>query len=158
MRWILRVAPAFVVFWLVLSGHFTALFLILGALSVALVCWITWRADVIRHDEIPPRLLVRLPWYFLWLGKEVLLASLTVLRAIWSPRTVLVPVVETTPARDLAEVPQVVYANSITLTPGTLSLALGDGHIEVHSLDAAGVATLDEGKMLRQVQRLEERR
>jgi multicomponent Na+:H+ antiporter subunit E len=158
MRWIVRVAPAFVVFWLVLSGHFTVLFLILGALSVALVCWITWRTGVIRHDEIPLRLLVRLPRYFLWLGKEVLLASLTVLRMIWSPRTVLEPVVETTAPQDLTEVSQVVYANSITLTPGTLSLALGDDRIEVHSLDPAGVVALDKGGMLRQVRRLEERR
>jgi multicomponent Na+:H+ antiporter subunit E len=62
-------------------------------------------------------------------------------------------VVAPTPARDLPDLLQVVYANAITLTPGTLSLDVDDDRIEVHSLEQAGIDELRDGEMLRQVRR-----
>jgi multicomponent Na+:H+ antiporter subunit E len=62
--------------------------------------------------------------------------------------------VATTSSADLSELSQMVYANSITLTPGTLSLDVGEEHIEVHSLDPAGIKDLHSGAMLRRVRRL----
>jgi multicomponent Na+:H+ antiporter subunit E len=48
----------------------------------------------------------------------------------------------------------VIYANSITLTPGTLSLRVDDEGIEVHSLDPAGIGQLRGGGMLARVRKL----
>jgi multicomponent Na+:H+ antiporter subunit E len=152
--WTLRTAPVLAVFWLVLSGHVEPLPLALGALSVALVCWLAWRADLDRHHGMSARFALRLPLFALWLGMKVLVSALAVVRKAWSPRLVLRPVVAPTPARDLPELAQVVYANAITLTPGTLSLDIDDNHIEVHSLEPAGVEELREGAMLRRVRQL----
>ena len=54
------------------------------------------------------------------------------------------------------ELGQVIYANSITLTPGTVSINLFDDEIEVHALTVAGAAGLEEGTMDRRVTELEQ--
>lgn len=155
--WTLRTAPLLTAFWLILSGKYGVLLLSLGALSITLVCWISWRADTGGHKGIPAAMLARTPRYFLWLGKEVLRSSLWVLRRIWTPHLTLRPVVDNTPAADMSALSQVTYANSITLTPGTLSMKLHDEHIEVHGLDATTIADLDTGDMARRVRRIEAR-
>jgi multicomponent Na+:H+ antiporter subunit E len=148
----LRTAPFAIAFWLVLSGHYEPLLLTLGGLSVAVVCWLAWRAGLDHLGATLP-LLPRLPRYLLWLSGQVLVSALAVVRKVWSPRPSLRPVVASTPASNLPELSQVVYANSITLTPGTLSLHVGDDRIEVHSLERAGIDELRDGAMLGRVRR-----
>lgn len=155
MRWITRTGPLLAIFWLVLSGHFNPLFLSLGALSVGLVCWISLRSENTSRGNIPPRMVLRLPAYFLWLGMEVLRSSLAVTRLVWSPRPTLRPAMGVTPAERLSALGQATYANSITFTPGTLALTVDDDGIEVHSLKEADIAHLRAGQMLRRVRRLE---
>lgn len=147
-------APLLAVFWLVLSGHFEPLLLALGALSVAVVGWLARRADLDQHYGVTLSFALRLPWYLLWLGGKVFASALTVVRKVWSPRPDLQPVVAPIPARDLPELSQVVYANSITLTPGTLSMYLDDDRIDVHSLEQSGIDDLREGAMLGKVRRM----
>lgn len=155
MRWVARMAPLFAVFWLVLSGHLEPLLLVLGALSVALVCWLSVRAGLPARETVTIPLALRLPRYLLWLAKEVLVSAIAVVRKAWSPRLALEPVVEATPSPEMSALTQVVYANSITFTPGTLSLDLDDDRIRVHSLEPADVESLRAGRMLRHVRRLE---
>lgn len=157
MRRVPRTLPLFVVFWLVLSGHFDPLLLSLGALSVATVCWLTWRADLLENQRLSWRRLLGLPLYLVWLAAEVVRSAWAVARLAWAPRLTLRPVVESTPLPPMTALGQVTYANSITLTPGTLSLDVDDDQIRVHSLDPDGVAELRRGGMLRRVERLEDR-
>lgn len=158
LRWLLLMGPCFVAFWLLLSGHFEMLFLALGAASVALVCWLCARAGVTREVDLPGRLLLRLPRYFLWLGAQVLVSAVAVVRRVWTPRTKLSPAVAAVSTAELSELSQVVYANSITFTPGTLALELTDDHIEVHSLERAGAVQLQGGAMHDRVRALEGQR
>lgn len=151
-RRVLRTALLPAVFWLVLSGHLEPLLLTLGALSIAVVQWLAWRAGLVRYG-LPLGFVLRQPRYLLWLSGQVLGAAWAVTRKVWSPRPALRPVVLPTPAAGLPDLPLVVYANSITLTPGTLSLDVGADRIEVHSLERAGVERLRRGAMLRRVRR-----
>ncbi|MGW0735144.1 Na+/H+ antiporter subunit E [Streptomyces sp. NPDC002851] len=153
-RRVLRTALLPAVFWLLLSGHFEPLPLALGVLSVAVVSGLTLRAGLDRYG-VTPGFVLRLPRYLLWLSGRVLGAGLAVTRTVWSPRLALRPVVLPTPASGLRERSLVLYANSITLTPGTLSLDVGEDRIEVHSLERAGVEELRGGAMLSQVRRTE---
>ncbi len=158
---VLRLAPLLVVFWLVLSGHYTPLLLGLMVLSVVVVCWLIWRADFDRRSAVTPffdiragsalRTLLYAPW-LIW---QVLVAAVSASRRVWSRNPDLRPAVARTAADDMHVVSQVVYANSITLTPGTLSLDVDDEAIEVHSLDPEGIEELAEGEMLRRVRRTE---
>ncbi|MFP5305000.1 MAG: Na+/H+ antiporter subunit E [Gammaproteobacteria bacterium] len=65
------------------------------------------------------------------------------------------PVVRTTAASDMSEVELVTYANSITLTPGTLAMNVEESSIEVHSVDPSLVDELDAGAMAAKVRRME---
>lgn len=158
MRGTLRAAPLLVLFWAVLSGHFDPLFLVLGTFSVVLVCMLTWRARLGEQETVSVPLSLRLLRYLPWLVKDVLVSAVAVVRKVWAPRTALRPVVGITPTDDLSSLSQVVYANSITFTPGTLSLDVDEDRIKVHSLEAADIESLNTGRMLRRVQRLEARR
>jgi multicomponent Na+:H+ antiporter subunit E len=67
------------------------------------------------------------------------------------------PSVESVPADGMTPLAQVIYANSITLTPGTLSISVDDESILVHSLQPAGIAALHEGAMRARAHGLESR-
>jgi multicomponent Na+:H+ antiporter subunit E len=143
-------------FWLALSGHYTVLLLALGAASVALVVWISQRMEIVDEEQ-PIHLSLSLPRYAVWLLGLVLVAALRVARLVWSPRPALRPVVGRTDAEGMSHLAQTIYANSITLTPGTLAMTVDDDAVEVHSLEPAGLDELRRGAMLNRVRRLESR-
>lgn len=143
-------------FWLVLSGHYTVLLLTFGAASVALVVWISQRMEIVDEEQ-PIRLTLSLPRYVAWLGIQILVAAVRVARLIWSRRPALRPSVGHVPAEGMSHLAQTIYANSITLTPGTLSMTVDDENVEVHSLQPAGLDDLRRGAMLGRVRRLESR-
>lgn len=144
-------------FWLLLSGHYTVLLLVLGLVSVLLVVWITRRMVAADGTDVGPRLSVRAAGYAVWLAGQVLVSSWAVFRQVWSLRPDPRPVVGVTPAEDLSVPATVGYANSITLTPGTLSLQVLEDGIEVHALRESDLDDLRAGRMHDRLRRLEAR-
>lgn len=157
MRRALHVAPPLMVFWLLLSGHYTGLLLAFGVLSVLVVVRIVRRMEAVDGTGFRMRLPMRAPLYAGWLAWQVLVSSFAVLRQVWSPRLAPQPTVDLTPTNDLSEVARVAYANSITLTPGTLSLQVDEASIEVHALRESDLDKLQSGGMLDRLRRLEAR-
>lgn len=155
MRRALRPALPLAAFWLLLSGHFTVLLLAFGVLSVLVVVVIIRRMYIVDGTYFRLRLPARAPLYAGWLVWQVVLSSIAVLRQVWSPRLAPCPAVGTTPTEDLSEVGTVAYANSITLTPGTISLQVSGSDIEVHALRGADLDELRSGGMLERLRRLE---
>lgn len=143
-------------FWLVLSGQYTVLLLTVGAASIALVVWISQRMEIVDEEQ-PIHLTLSLPRYVAWLAVQMLVAAVRVARLVWLPRPTLRPVVGRVPAQDMSHLAQTIYANSITVTPGTLAMMVDDESIEVHSLQPAGLEDLRRGAMLGRVRRLESR-
>lgn len=143
-------------FWLVLSGHYTVLLLTVGAVSIALVVWISQRMEIVDEEQ-PIHLTLSLPRYVAWLAIQLFIAAVRVARQVWSPRPALHPVVGRVPAEDMSHLAQTIYANSITVTPGTLALTVDDDSVEVHSLRPSGLEDLRGGAMLGRVRRLESR-
>lgn len=141
-------------FWLALSGHYTALLISVGAASVVLVIWISNRMEIVDEEQ-PIHITLSLPRYTGWLMIQILIAAWRVARLVWSPRPALRPLVGIVPAEDLSHLAQAIYANSITLTPGTLAMTVDDDSVEVHSLQPAGLDDLRRGAMLDRVRRLE---
>ncbi len=134
--------------WLVLSGIFESWLLALGVASSLLVAWSLRRAD--RRDGEPvvfSMRLWRLPGYFFWLGIEIVKSNIDVARCILSPSLPISPAVKWLPAKQRSELGRVLYADSITLTPGTLSIDLTEDEVEVHAIDEASFALLDSGEM-----------
>ena len=108
--------------WLLLSGFFTILLLGLGVGSVAAVVWIAHRMDVIDHEGHPIHLTVRAVFFWPWLLKEIIKANFDIARVIVSRKMPINPTVIQVKATQETELGQVVYANSITLTPGTVTM------------------------------------
>jgi len=153
-RRVLGLVLPLAVFWLLLSGHYTVLLLGFGVLSVLMVVVIMRRMDVVDGTRFRVRLPLRAPLYAGWLAWQIVVSSAVVLRQVWTPRLSPRPAVCRTPVNGLSEVGTVAYANSITLTPGTLSMQVDEAGIEVHALRRADLDALQSGGMLDHVRDL----
>ena len=132
--------------WVLFSGIIQPLLLGLGLASVLGVAWLKARADRRDRDPVPFALRPgRLPGYLLWLSWEIAKSNVDVARRILSPSLPVAPAVRWLPASQRTELARVIYANSITLTPGTLSIDLRDEWVEVHALDESSLDGLERG-------------
>ncbi len=142
-------------FWLALSGHYTALLLFLGVISVVWVALIARRMDIVDHEGRVLRILsISAVPYFIWLIYQILLSCVAVARMILSPIERLHPVVDHVSADGMTDIEKVAYANSITLTPGTLTLEVHEDTLEIHSVQSDLVESLKAGSMSNRIRRL----
>ena len=144
------------VFWLLNSGHYTPLILSLGAVSIAFVVYIAHRMDVVDHESQPLHLTSRVPIYYIWLGKEIILANISVVKHIWLGNESISPTLSVLKASQKTDMGKVIYANSITLTPGTVAIDVVDDQIMVHALLRESRDDLETGEMDRRVRLLED--
>lgn len=156
MAHIISLTVTLYVLWLLLSGHTEPLLLALGLGSALLVVLIAARMEVIDRESHPFHLTAKLPAYWAWLGWEIVKANFAVAKLILTPSLPISPTVVKVRASQPSELGQVVYANSITLTPGTVSMGLDEGQIEVHALTATMARELEAGDMDRRVTKMEE--
>lgn len=150
----IRLISAFLVlylFWLVLSGHFTAFLLTAGAACAAAVVWFAQRMDVIDAEGHPVQLGWRILAYWAWLSKEIVKSAWDVSRIIVDPRLPISPSLVRFRPSQKTTVGLVIHANSITLTPGTISIDAEQGEFLVHALTQAGAEGLTTGDMDRRV-------
>jgi multicomponent Na+:H+ antiporter subunit E len=144
--------------WLLLSGHYEPLILAFGAFSCALTVYVAHRRmSIVDEEGQPLQAGWRAPLYWIWLVKEILKSNLDVAKRILAPRLDITPRFITVDATQPTEFGQVIYANSITLTPGTTSLRVYDGKIDVHALTKESADGLLSGEMDRRVTGIERR-
>ena len=141
------------VIWLLLSGHYDPLLLTLGVLSCIICLYVTWKAKFIDEEGLPLHLLIRLPIYTLWLFKEIIKANIDTAKIIIvnnpDPQNFRVKSSQKT------EAGKVTYANSITLTPGTVTTVLDGDILEVHALSSDMADDVKSGAMDKKVSWLE---
>ncbi|MDH5445482.1 MAG: Na+/H+ antiporter subunit E [Gammaproteobacteria bacterium] len=139
-------------FWLLLSGHFEPLLLGLGLASVALTIFLVHRMEVVDHESYPLHLSKQLPKFIVYLFKEILLSNIDVVKRVLSPRRPSIsPKLFEVPLPQKSILGQVIYANSITLTPGTVSIQLTENKILVHALSKEAADALADGSMAKQI-------
>jgi multicomponent Na+:H+ antiporter subunit E len=141
--------------WLLLSGHFEPLVLILGLASCVVVVAITRRMDLIDHEGHPIHLTRRATGYWLWLAWEVVKANIDVAKRVLAPNMNISPTMVRLTASQKTDLGLVIYANSITLTPGTVSVDVEPGEILVHALSRDAAEDLRGGEMDRRVAQFE---
>jgi multicomponent Na+:H+ antiporter subunit E len=149
--------PSFLVFatclgfWLLLSGHLAALDLGAGVLASALVALHNrGEEELSTAVRLWPRVAVT---YVPWLLREIVKSNVEVARIVLSPRLPIDPVVirQTTALR--TPLGLTTYGNSITLTPGTVTLDVEGSTVVVHALTADGARALLDGDMAARVAR-----
>ena len=140
--------------WLLFSGHYDVRMLGMGALSVALTVWITRRMSILDDEGHSLPLAISSVVYFPWLMWEVIKSNFAVARLILSPSIRVKPAVFTVTSTQESDVFRVIYANSITLTPGTLTIDVNDSVFEVHAIADAFKEELRTNRMDERVSRM----
>ncbi|MBE7460553.1 MAG: Na+/H+ antiporter subunit E [Zoogloeaceae bacterium] len=144
-------------FWLLLSGMFTPFLLAAGAGCALAVLAFARRMDVVDHEGHP----IHLGWraavsYWPWLLREIVKSSWDVSRRILHPRLPISPTLVRFRPSQATPLGLVIHANSITLTPGTISVEVAPGEFLVHALTAEGAAGLAGSEMDRRVAAMEQ--
>ena len=155
MRHTIYLSLLLAAFWLLISDYNTALILSLGVVSVVFVLYISHRMDVVDHESQPLHLTVKLPGFYVWLIKEIVSTNILVVKHIWLGNKSISPTMTSIKANQKTDIGKVIYANSITLTPGTVSVALEGDQIWVHALVCESIKDLEAGEMDRRVTELE---
>ena len=141
--------------WLLLSGHYDPLLISLGVVSVGVTVWIAARLNVVDHEGHPIHIVLRLFTYFPWLFWEIVKSNVDVARRVLSPSLPVSPRVFTVDSSQKTSVGRTIYANSITLTPGTVTIDVIGGRLEVHALTTESAEEVKSGRMDARVTRFE---
>lgn len=133
-------------FWLALSGKFDAFHLTLGVISTAIVTF--WTGDLLLQEKqsLGRRMAsyVRLIIYSFWLVKEIVLANIQVLKLALSPQLEknINPKMISFKTKCKSDFSKFVFATSITLTPGTVTVRIQDDEFLVHAINDEVAASL----------------
>ena len=156
MKYALALWIALAAIWMFWSGHTEPFMLFLGAVSCSAVVLICGRMGILDGETVPVWLGLRpFTHYAPWLIGEIVKANLDVSRRILQRQMPIQPTMTTVYPTQRTELGRVILANSITLTPGTVSVDMQDRSIRVHSLTAAGAEQDAAGGMDRRVSQLE---
>lgn len=139
------------VFWLLLSGFFTAFLLSAGAGSALAVLWFARRMDLVDGEGHPIHLGPKVMLYWPWLLKEIVKSAWDVSRIIMHPRLPISPTLVRFKPSQRTDVGLVIHANSITLTPGTITIEASPGEFLVHGLTRRGAEGAVQSEMDRRV-------
>jgi multicomponent Na+:H+ antiporter subunit E len=143
-------------FWLLLSGIYTPFLIVTGAAGALAVLLFVHRMDRFDRQGRPAQLGWRsLFSYWPWLGKEIIVSAWDVSRRIVDPRLPITPTLIRFKPLQTSELGLVIHANSISLTPGTITVEVHEGEMLVHALSASGAANLAGSEMDRRVASLE---
>ena len=120
--------------WLLMSGHYTFLITSLGVISCLFCVYLAKRANLIDKEGLPLFFLPRLLNYLLWLFKEIFNSNIGTAKAIITGN--INPEIFIVKSSQNTDVAKVTYANSITLTPGTVTTQINENEFEVHALNS----------------------
>ena len=120
--------------WLLMSGHYNLLIVSLGIISCAFCVYVAKRGKLIDEEGLPIFFMPRLLNYLIWLFKEILKANLSTAKVIINGK--VEPEIFTVKTSQVTDVAKVTYANSITLTPGTVTTKMQKDIFEVHALNS----------------------
>mgnify|MGYP003385428223 FL=1 len=134
-------------FWLLLSGYIQPLLLSFGAVSVIVVLFVLKRMDDVDQEQQDIGSGLRLIRYTPWLTWQIISSSLQVTKLIWGSADKLSPSLAKIKVGNIPPNRRALYANSITLTPGTLSVDLVGDEITVHALQKSSIEELEQKAM-----------
>ena len=143
------------VLWLFLSGHYNSLLLTFGVLSCLFVSWIAYKMELLSSDSSTLKFNLKLPFFMPWFFIEIIKSNLEVCRRILSPKLPIEPTFITVDASQLDDLGKAVFANCVTLTPGTYSVDTHSDNIEIHALTKKFAEDVQNGELSKRIAKLE---
>jgi multicomponent Na+:H+ antiporter subunit E len=151
----LALAASLFVFWLLLSGIYTP-FLVLSGLGASIaVAVLAQRMELADREGHPIHLALAALAYWPWLLKEIVKSGWQVARIIVDPRLPISPTFVRFKPSQKTDVALATHANSITLTPGTITVDAERDEFLVHALTRDGAAGVVNSEMDRRVSRMD---
>ena len=145
---LLKVFILIFIFWFLLSGMTNLLMIMLGLFSSFLVVWIINKMDLVDHEVSFHNFNIgKLIMYFFWLLREIIVSNLKVCLYIVTPNKKINPEIIKIKSSQNSEFANVLYANSITLTPGTVTIDVDKNDFIVHTLDTQFKESLEKNIM-----------
>ncbi|MEM5517969.1 Na+/H+ antiporter subunit E [Henriciella sp. AS95] len=120
--------------WLGLSGIFKPLLLTLGAISILISLILASRLETVDKEGAPYARTPQLLAYWAWLLIEIFKANWPVIKACVSARLDINPALVKVKTRCESDLAKTIFANSITLTPGTVTVEVEGDKLLVHAL------------------------
>jgi multicomponent Na+:H+ antiporter subunit E len=151
----LSLAAFLFVFWLALSGHYTPMLISAGAGCAGLCLLAAIRLRAADAEGHPVELFRGALTYLPWLIWEIAKSAWTVTKIILHPRLPISPTMTTVRASQRTTSGIATYANSITLTPGTMTVGVDNQVLTIHALTRDGALDLENGGMDRRVTQFE---
>jgi len=142
-------------FWLALSGQYTSMLITAGAVCALLCVLAAIRMRAADAEGHPIEVFRGALTYFPWLIVEIAKSAWAVTKIILHPKLPISPTMTALQASQRSRVGIVTYANSITLTPGTITVAVKGHDLTVHALVREGALDLEAGGMDRRVSQFE---
>jgi multicomponent Na+:H+ antiporter subunit E len=143
------------VFWLALSGHYTTMLIAAGAVSAVLCVLAAIRMRVADAEGHPIELFWGAVTYWPWLIVEIAKSAWSVTKVILHPSLPISPTMTVVRASQKTTAGVATYANSITLTPGTITVGVSGNELTVHALVRDNAIDLEGGGMDRRVSQFE---
>ena len=140
--------------WLAWSGIYKPLILALGILSCILCLVVAVRIGFFDRGVFSLQVITRLPRYWAWLMPEIIKSSFDVARLIVDPKLPISPTIVEFDALPPGPIGQAILGNSITLTPGTVTMDVHDGSLQVHCLTRQGAEDIQAGEFNRRAAKL----
>jgi multicomponent Na+:H+ antiporter subunit E len=139
------------IFWLLLSGFFNAFLMSSGVGSALAVVWFARRMDIVDREAHPIHLSLQTLSYWPWLIKEIIRSGWDVSKIILNPKLPISPTLVRFKPTQKSTVGLVIHANSITLTPGTITIEADANEFFVHGLTQSGAMGVIDSEMDRRV-------
>ena len=137
--------------WVLLSWHFTSLLLFFGLATCTLAVWTVHRMGTLDRESFPLHLVVRLLVYLPWLAREIFTSNVRVARIILARRLEVDPSIVHFQGSQATDLGRFMYANSITLTPGTVTTGIVGDDFEVHAIVQSEIDGSEANAMNRRV-------
>jgi multicomponent Na+:H+ antiporter subunit E len=150
MRYVSLTAFLFT-FWVALSGHYTPVLVAAGMASAAVCVLLAVRMRVADAEGHPIELFWGTVTYYPWLVREIVKSAWSVTKIILDPGLPISPTMAVVRASQQTAAGVATYANSITLTPGTVTVGVNGRDLTVHALVREGALDLEGGGMDRRV-------
>jgi multicomponent Na+:H+ antiporter subunit E len=155
---LLSLAAFLFAFWLALSGHYTPMLVTAGVIATGLCVLAAVRMGALDREGHPVELLPRAITYYPWLLVEIVKSAWAVTKVILHPTLPISPCMTVVKASQTTPAGLATYANSITLTPGTVTAGVHGKELTVHALVREGADDLEAGGMDRRVTAFEGKR
>lgn len=143
-------------FWIAMSGFLDLVHLAMGVVTVVGVMALNYKLKQYQFfeddmDDLSELRFGRAFFYFFWMIYQILVAGFHVLMVIIRPAMPIKPTMVTFRADLPSAHAKMILGNSITLTPGTLTVDIEDDLFTVHALDSNSYAGIADDSMPRQV-------